>query len=175
MPPTARQHNHRKRRLPLDGAGGELATAAVLVGLGVIALLSIGSGLDWAMPRALAVIAFVLGAAIAVRAVLGKQTAAGTGGRATRSAGTVDLAVFLTASIVYVIAIPLIGLWLVTLAMLTLVSFYLNERKDRAAFTQSVVVAVATCLVGYVVFRHVLFVPVPSNQWTTALLSPLGL
>ncbi|MQA06802.1 MAG: hypothetical protein GEV07_30275 [Streptosporangiales bacterium] len=178
MPPTPQQTSRRGRRLPLDGIGGELIAAAVLLTLGGLSLPLVQGGLDWAMPRVLAYVAVALGVALALRVALSPdlRRPAGRAARPARQPGQrLDVIVFLAAAVCYVVAIPLIGMWLVTLPMLALVSFYLNERKNAATATQSAIVAVVTCLVGYAVFRHVLFVPVPANQWMTAILSPLGL
>lgn len=175
MPSTPQQTSRPGRRLPLDGVGDELIAAVVLLALGGLSLPLVEDGLDWAMPRVLAYVAIALGAALGVRAALSRRLRRPAAPAPRQAGQRLDLVVFLAAAICYVVAIPLIGMWLVTLPMLALVSFYLNERRTTAAAVQSAVVAAGTCLVGYVVFRHVLFVPVPANQWMAAILSPLGL
>ena len=49
--------------------------------------------------------------------------------------------------------------------MLTLVSLYLTKDKTRRNVALAIVVPLAACVVAYVVFIHIFYVPVPQATW----------
>jgi len=49
--------------------------------------------------------------------------------------------------------------------MLTLTSVYLTLEKTRKNLILAVVVPLAACVVSYIVFLHVFYVPLPEARW----------
>jgi hypothetical protein len=49
--------------------------------------------------------------------------------------------------------------------MLLLTSLYLTLEKTRKNLSLAVVVPLAACVVAYVVFLHVFYVPLPKATW----------
>jgi len=49
--------------------------------------------------------------------------------------------------------------------MLSLTSIYLTQDKTRRSMGLAIVVPLATCVVAYVLFLHVFYVPVPKATW----------
>jgi len=58
-----------------------------------------------------------------------------------------------------------LGFWLASFLMLSLASIYLTLNRTTRTMGFAVVVSLATCVVAYVVFQHVFYVPVPQATW----------
>jgi hypothetical protein len=58
-----------------------------------------------------------------------------------------------------------LGYWLSSFFMLSAASIYLTLDKTRANLALAVVVPLAACVVAYVVFLKVFYVPLPEAHW----------
>jgi len=72
---------------------------------------------------------------------------------------------FLVIALVYLLVMYGLGFWLSSFLMLSLVSIYLTQDKTRHNVALAVVVPLATCVVAYIVFLHVFYVPLPEAAW----------
>lgn len=169
MRPAERQPT--EKRAEGDVARGfsvDLAGALVLLVLGGVSLATMGDGVrDWGFPRSLTYLLLTIGVVLLARGLIrrktGERIVLGRIGRNTR----IDLTVFVAAVVAYVWLIPFIGLWIANFLMISGLSVYLAERRDRRTVVVSLIVAAAVCAGGYVVFTYVFFVPVPiSLLWT---------
>ena len=61
------------------------------------------------------------------------------------------------------------GFWLASFLMLTLTSIYLTLDKTRSNIRLAVVVPLASCIVFYLVFLHLFYVPFPKATWWPGL------
>ena len=76
-----------------------------------------------------------------------------------------DVLAFLLIAVVYLIVMSSIGFWLSSFLMLSSVSLYLTRNKTRHNVTLAIVVPLASCVVAYVVFIKIFYVPVPQGTW----------
>ena len=124
--------------------------------------------MNWAFPLLATYFILFAAAALVVRAVF-----AAVAGRAPDiiSIGAEDRTVWLDVSTFFVIALVYLlvlyglGFWLSSFLMLSLVSIYLTRDKTRHNMALAIVVSLATCVVAYVVFLHVFYVPLPEAGW----------
>jgi hypothetical protein len=65
----------------------------------------------------------------------------------------------------YVFVMYGLGFWLASFLMLSLTSLYLTLQKTRNNLIVAVVVPLAACVVAYIVFLHVFYVPLPEARW----------
>lgn len=151
--------------------------AVVLLGLGGMSMALLGDGPDWAMPRSLTWVALAFGVALGVRALSGRiaRRRPADDSRKERTGRTADLVVFIGTSVVYIVLIPLVGFFETSLLMITGMSVYLSARRSARLALKSAGVALAVCVVGYVVFMKMLYVPVPMNNFVGGVLQSIGL
>jgi len=76
-----------------------------------------------------------------------------------------DVFTFLLIALGYLLVMYGLGFWLASFLMLSLVSIYLTQNKTRHNMALAIVVPLATCVVAYVVFLHVFYVPLPTASW----------
>ena len=77
----------------------------------------------------------------------------------------VDLLVFGAIVLGYVFVMYGLGFWLASFLMLSLTSLYLTLEKTRRNLILAVAVPLAACVVAYIVFLHVFYVPLPEARW----------
>jgi len=58
-----------------------------------------------------------------------------------------------------------INFWLASFLMLTATSLYLTLEKTRRGVLVAVLVPLAVCVLAYVVFLRIFYVPVPKATW----------
>ena len=147
----------------------DLVAALALIIIGLVALGQAGKDpMNWAFPLLAAYFILFAAAVLIVRVVF---TAAAV--RApdiismTAEDWTVarDVFTFLLISLGYLLVMYGLGFWLASFVMLLLASVYLTQDKTRRSLGLAVVVPLATCIVAYVVFQHVFYVPVPEAAW----------
>lgn len=95
----------------------------------------------------------------ALAAGAGDQAMSGQVTRRLRPAA--DIAVFIGLMLVGVIAISYLSFWPSTFLMLGIISVFLTERRTRGAISISVVTAIIVCLLSYLLFVRVFYVPLP--------------
>ncbi len=76
-----------------------------------------------------------------------------------------DVLTFLAIALVYLLVMYGLGFWLASFLMLSLVSLYLTKNKTRHNVALAIVTPLAACVVAYVVFEHVFYVPLPDATW----------
>jgi cytochrome b561 len=76
-----------------------------------------------------------------------------------------DVLVFFVIVLAYIFLLYVLGFWLSSFLMLTLTSVYLTLEKTRMNVTMALVVPLAACIVAYLVFTHVFYVPFPEAPW----------
>ena len=147
----------------------DILTALVLFAIGAIGWANAGSDLmNWAFP--LMAIYFIL---FAAALLLGRAVFAAVAERAldvirvSAEDRTVwlDVLTFLAIALCYLLVLYGLGFWLASFLMLSLVSLYLTKDKTRHNIALAIVVPLATCVVAYVVFLHVFYVPLPNADW----------
>jgi hypothetical protein len=62
-----------------------------------------------------------------------------------------------------------LGFWLASFLMLSVASFYLTQKKTRRNLTLAVAVPLGVCIVAYLVFLRVFYVPLPEATWWSGL------
>jgi hypothetical protein len=80
-----------------------------------------------------------------------------------------DVAVFCVIVLCWVLLMFGLGFWLASFFMLLAASLYLTQEKTRKNLTVDVVVSLGACVVAYIVFLHVFYVPVPVASWWAGL------
>ena len=76
-----------------------------------------------------------------------------------------DVLTFLAIALCYLLVMYGLGFWLASFLMLSLVSLYLTKDKTRHNVVLAIVTPLAACVVAYVVFVHVFYVPLPQASW----------
>ena len=72
---------------------------------------------------------------------------------------------FLWIALGYLLVTYSLKFWLSSFLMLSLASIYLTLETTRHNLGLAIVVPLATCVVAYVVFLHVFYVPLPEATW----------
>jgi hypothetical protein len=78
---------------------------------------------------------------------------------------SLDVLVFLLIALGYLLVMYGLGFWLSSFLMLSLASIYMTQNKTFHSVALAIVVPFATCIVAYVVFQHVFYVPLPEGAW----------
>lgn len=89
----------------------------------------------------------------------GDQAVSGGAARGLRPAA--DIAIFLGVVIASVVAMPYLTFWPTSFLMLGIISIFLTERRSRGAIGISVVTAIIVCVISYLLFVRLFYVPLP--------------
>ena len=147
----------------------DFLTALVLFFIGSIALAKAGSNLmDWVFPLLAAyfvMFAAVVLAASAVFAAVTERSPDIISISAEDRIVCLDVFTFLLIALGYLLVMYGLGFWLSSFLMLSLTSIYLTLDKTRHNVGLAIVVPLAACVVAYVVFLHVFYVPLPEATW----------
>ncbi|MBT3989298.1 MAG: hypothetical protein HOE97_02145 [Rhodospirillaceae bacterium] len=81
----------------------------------------------------------------------------------------IDVLVFFLIVLAFMFVMSGIGFWLASFLMLTLTSNYLTLDKSRQNIRLAIVVPLGVCILFYVVFLHVFYVPFPKATWWPGL------
>ena len=147
----------------------DFLAALVLFFIGSVALAKAGSDLmNWAFPLMAAYFIMFAAAVLVAGAVF-----AAVAGRARDIISVsaedrivwLDVFTFLLIALGYLLVMYGLGFWLSSFLMLSLVSINLTKDKTRHSVGLAIVVPLATCVVAYVVFQHVFYVPLPQANW----------
>lgn len=77
----------------------------------------------------------------------------------------VDVAAFCAIVLAYMFVMYGFGFWVSSFLMLSLASIYLTLDKTLRNIGLAIVVPLAACVLAYVVFLHVFYVPLPEATW----------
>ena len=147
----------------------DLVSALVLFFIGGVALSAMGTDMrNWLFPRAVTylilLVAVVLVARVALGAVIKRAPDIMRASREGRGI-LVDFLVFCAIVFAYILLMNGLGFWLSSFLMLSAASIYLTPQKTRHNIGLAVVVPLVACVVAYVVFIHVFYIPVPEAGW----------
>ena len=147
----------------------DLLAGVVLFVIGSIALANAGSDLmNWAFPLMAAYFIMFAAAVLVVRALFAAVTERAPdviGVSAEDRVVWLDMFTFLLIGLVYLLVMYGLGFWLSSFLMLSLVSLYLTKDKTRHNVALAIVTPLAACVLAYIVFMHVFYVPLPEAGW----------
>jgi hypothetical protein len=147
----------------------DLLSALALFVIGAISLSEAGTdSRNWMFPRLATYVILAVAVVLLARVVIGAimQRAPDLIPWTSEDRRVlVDLLVFGATVVGYVFVMYGLGFWLASFLMLLLTSLYLTLEKTRKNLILAVVVPLAACVVAYVVFLHVFYVPLPKATW----------
>ena len=147
----------------------DLLAGLVLFVIGSIALANAGSDLmNWAFPLMAAYFIMFAAALLVGRALFAAVTERALDVISVSAEDRIvwlDVFTFLLIALCYLLVMYGLGFWLSSFIMLTLVSLYLTKDKTRHNVTLAIVTPLAACVVAYIVFLHVFYVPLPEASW----------
>ena len=147
----------------------DLLSALVLFFIGAVSLSEAGTDArNWIFPRLatylILAIAVVLVARVVFAAVMKRVPDIIRWDPQDRPI-FIDVAVFCAIVLAYMFVMRGLGFWLSSFLMLSAASIYLTLDKTRHNVGLAIVVPLATCVVAYVLFMHVFYVPLPAATW----------
>lgn len=151
----------------------DLLSALLLFVVGAISLSEAGTDVrNWIFPRLatylILAIAAVLAARVVVAAVTERIPDVIRWAPEDRTV-FIDLLVFGAIVLAYMFVMYGLGFWVSSFLMLSLASIYLTLDKTRGNLALAIVVPLAACVMAYVVFLHVFYVPLPQARWWPGL------
>ena len=147
----------------------DFLAGVILFVIGAIAWANAGSDLmNWAFPLMATYFTLFAGAVLIVRALFAAAT-----GQPLETIGTsaedrvvwLDISIFVAIAVVYLLVMYGFGFWLSSFLMLSLVSLYLTKDKTRKNVALAIITPLAACVVAYLVFEKVFYVPLPDPHW----------
>ena len=147
----------------------ELLSALVLFFIGAVSLSEAGTDVrNWIFPRLatylILAIAVVLLARVVFAAVMKRVPDIVHLVQEDRTV-YIDLLVFCAIVLAYMFVMYGLGFWLSSFLMLSLASIFLTQDKTRHNTGLAIVVPLASCVLAYVLFLHVFYVPLPKANW----------
>ena len=147
----------------------DLVAALVLFVIGAVSLSQAGADpMNWAFPLMATYFILFAAALLAVRVAFTAIAAHAPDILRMSAEDRVvarDVFWFLLISLGYLLLIHGLGFWPASFLMLSLASLHLTLDKTRRNLGLAVAVPLATCVVAYVVFQHLFYVPVPQAAW----------
>lgn len=151
----------------------DILSVLLLFIIGGVALSQAGSDMmNWIFPRLAAYLILALGVALLVQALVAaamKRAPDLIDGIRENRTVFVDIVVFCAIIFVYMLVMYGLGFWLASFLMLSLTSLYLTLEKTPRNVMLAIVVPLATCVVAYVIFLHIFYVPLPQARWWAGL------
>ena len=152
----------------------DFLSAALLFVIGAVALsqTSDDAPRDWVLPFLAIYALLAIGAALFLRFLLNSFVKNTPDLIRLLRADTpiyTDVAVFCVVVLCWVLLMYGLGFWLASFFMLSATSLYLTREKTTRNMAINVVVSLGACVVAYVVFLHVFYVPLPAASWWAGL------
>lgn len=151
----------------------DFLSALVLFGVGAVFWSNAGADVkDWIFPLLAAYLAVGIAVALLGRVVLAavlKGAPDIIDGFRENPAVVIDLLVFCAIVVAYVLVMYGLGFWLASFLMVSLTSLYLTLEKTRHNLILAVVVPLGICILAYLIFLHVFYVPLPQATWWAGL------
>lgn len=147
----------------------DFLSALVLLFIGTVSLVEEGADLmNWIFPRMATY--FILFVAVVLLARVFFSSALKRIPDVIQWSGEdksvfIDLLVFCAIVLAYLFVMYGLGFWLSSFLMLSLSSLYLTLDKTRRNVGLAAIVPLATCVMAYIVFLHVFYVPLPEAGW----------
>ncbi|MEK9796584.1 MAG: tripartite tricarboxylate transporter TctB family protein [Alphaproteobacteria bacterium] len=149
----------------------DLLTSVILLILGFVFWSNSGDDVkDWIFPLLAAYLALGIAALLMAKAVfsVATNTAPDLIDRLSdHRIVLIDILVFSAIVLVYILLLYGLGFWLASFLMLTATSLYLTLEKTRRGVLVAVLVPLAVCVLAYVVFLRIFYVPLPEATWWT--------
>lgn len=149
----------------------DFLAALVLFLIGTVSLAREGSDLmNWIFPRLATYFVLFVAAVLAARVVFAEAINRAPdiiGLSAEDRLVIVDVFLFLSIVLGYLLVMYGLGFWLASFLMLSLASIYLTLEKTRKNIGLAVVVPLGTCIVAYIIFQqgYLFYVPLPEARW----------
>lgn len=147
----------------------DFLAALTLFGIGSVALAKAGADLmNWAFPLMAAYFVMFAAAVLVVSAgfaAVAKRAPDIISVSAEDRIVWLDVFTFLLIALGYLLVMYGLGFWPSSFLMVSLASIYLTKDKTRHNVVLAIVVPLAFCVVAYVVFQHVFYVPLPEGTW----------
>ena len=151
----------------------DLLTALVLFGIGaVFSVDSNADAKDWIFPRLANYLVLGVAVALAARVVFAaimKHAPDIVHLAREERISYVDVLVFLVIVLVYMFVMYGLGFWLSSFLMVSLTTIYLTQDKTRRNMKLALVVPLLSCIVAYLIFLYVFYVPFPEASWWPGL------
>jgi len=147
----------------------DLLAGLILFIIGLIAFANAGSDMmNWAFPLLATYFTLLAGAVLIASALFAAVTERPLDVLSMSAEDRVvwlDISVFIVIAIVYLLVMYGLGFWLSSFLMLSLVSLYLTKDKTRHNVALAIITPAVACIVAYVVFELVFYVPLPEATW----------
>ena len=147
----------------------DLLAGLTLFFVGAVALANAGSDvMNWAFPLMAAYFIMFAAALLVVRALFTAVTKRALDIIRLSAEDRIvwlDVFTFLLIALCYLLVMYGLGFWLSSFLMLALVSLYLTKDKTFHNVALAIVTPLAACIVAYIVFMHVFYVPLPEATW----------
>jgi len=147
----------------------DFLSGLVLLAVGAVSLAEAGSDVrNWIFPLLATYLMMVIGAVLILKVVVGAAFNRAADAITMEPQDMIvvfDVVVFCVIVLGYILLMHGLGFWLASFIMLLLSSLYLTLEKTRRNLMMAIVVPLATCVIAYVVFLHVFYVPVPEARW----------
>jgi hypothetical protein len=147
----------------------DFLAALVFFLIGSIALAKAGTDLmNWAFPLMAAYFIMLAAAGLVVKAIVAAVAERAPNLINVSAQDRIvwrDVFTFLLIALGYLLVMYGLGFWLSSFLMLSLASIYLTKERTRHNLGLAIVVPLATCVLAYVVFMHVFYVPLPEAAW----------
>ena len=147
----------------------DLLSALMLFFIGAVSLSQAGADVrTWIFPRLATYVILAIAMALLARVVFATVMKRAADivyvGRENRTI-IIDVVVFCAIVLAYMFVMRGLGFWPSSFLMLSLASLYLAPDKTRQNTGRALVVPLAACIVAYVLFTHVFYVPLPGATW----------
>lgn len=147
----------------------DFLSALVLFAVGIVSLSEAGDDVrNWIFPLLATYLIIAIGAALAIKAIVTfvrNNPLDLFEWQSEDSTTLIDLLVFGVIVLGYILVMYGLGFWLASFIMLTVSSIYMTVEKSPRNLILAVVVPALACIVAYVVFLHVFYVPLPEARW----------
>jgi len=146
-----------------------LLTALILLGISVVfAVDSSADAKDWIFPRLVNYLILGIAALLLIGVVFAAVMKAPADALEIRSEDRgvqFDVLMFLLIVLGYMLLMYGLGFWLSSFLMLAAASIYLTADRTLKNMALAILVPIAFCVIAYVVFRHIFYVPLPEARW----------
>ena len=144
-------------------------SALVLFFIGIVSLVEAGADvMNWVFPRLATYVVLAIAVVLVVRVLFGaalKRVPDIISMSAEDRIVFVDVFLFLLIVLGYLFVMYGLGFWISSFLMLSLTSIYLTQDKTRKNIGLAVAVPLGTCILAYLIFLHVFYVPLPEARW----------
>ena len=146
-----------------------LLTALVLFGVGW--MFSVGSSSDpkdWAFPLLANYVILAAGSILLLQFMVSKLLKRPSDLLQFSSedkSSAIDVLVFLIFVLSFLFVMYGFGFWLSSLLMLILASLYLTLDKTPKNVIMAIIVPIGICIVAFLIFTYVFYVPFPEGSW----------